>query len=43
MAKIRPISLHGIPYYLVEWGDDFVMFYSEDAATMFLVIDLEEV
>lgn len=40
MAKIRPISLHGKTQYVVEWGQEFIMFDFLSAAMLFCIIDL---
>jgi hypothetical protein len=41
MAKIRPISLHGSTKYIVEFGEDFMMFDFLSAAMLYCTIDLD--
>jgi hypothetical protein len=40
MAKIRAISLGGQPYYVVEFGGDFVLFNFLSPAMLYCTMDL---
>jgi hypothetical protein len=42
MANIRPISLNGQTRYVVEWGEDFVLFDYLSPAILYCEIDLQQ-
>jgi hypothetical protein len=39
-ARIRHISLNGQPYYVVEFGEDFVLFNFISPAMLYCTVDL---